>query len=44
MAKISETEFDRQLDIIEAQFLCCKPIEQIDWMVRQLITFCVCDK
>lgn len=36
MVKISEGEFDRQLDIIEAQFLCCKPIEQIDWMTRLL--------
>ncbi|KAG4074235.1 hypothetical protein HA402_008644 [Bradysia odoriphaga] len=32
MVKISEKEFDRQLEILETQFLCCKPIEQIDWM------------
>ncbi|KAJ6638668.1 Protein-lysine N-methyltransferase EEF2KMT [Pseudolycoriella hygida] len=31
MGKISETELDRQLDVIEAEFLCSKPIELIEW-------------
>lgn len=35
MSKITQEEFDRQLDKIEAQFLCCKPTEQIDWMVNR---------
>jgi len=32
MGKISLEEFDRQLNIVEAQFLCCKPIELMEWM------------
>lgn len=36
MGKISQEEFDRQLDKVEAQFLCSKPTEQIDWMVTEI--------
>lgn len=39
MGKISQEEFDQQLDKVEAQFLCCKPTEQIDWMVSE--TYCI---